>query len=370
MAKTWRICVIGSTGRGNYGHALDTAWLDIPATRVVAVADDNKSGAASAARRLKTDRSYTDWREMLDREKPEIVAICPRWVDRHAEMAIEAASRGIHVYMEKPFCRNLEEADAIVAACREGKARLAVAHPTRYSPRLETVRQLIADGAIGEVLEWRARGKEDRRGGSEDLWVLGTHVLDMIHALAGQPENCYATVTVDGRPVSRNDVVEGNEGLGPLAGDAIQATYQMPQGAQAIFSSVRNQQGKPSRYGLRIFGSAGVLEIREAAMAPVRILQDPSWSPGLSGSNWQTVTTGGIGQPEPLTGKEHSARHHAAILDLLDAIQNDRRPKGDELAARDVTEMIMAVFESARTETVVPLPLKNRQHPLTQLAER
>ena len=367
MSKTWRVGVIGSTGRGNYGHGLDVAWQAIDRTQVVAVADDNKSGAAAAARKLKLNHSFTDWRQMLDEARPEIVAICPRWVDRHAEMAIEAASRGIHVYMEKPFCRTLEEADAIAAACRAGKAKLAVAHPTRYSPRLATVRKLIADGAIGDVLEWRARGKEDRRGGSEDLWVLGTHMLDVIHVLAGLPETCLAQVTQAGRAVTRKDVVEGNEGLGPLAGDAVQAVYQLKDGSQAMFSSVRNQRGNPSRYGLRIFGSTGVLELREGAMAPVRILQDASWSPGLSGKAWQAVSTAGIGQPEPLTGSEHSARHHAAILDLLAAIEDDRRPLGDELAARDVAEMIMAVFESARTGGVVSLPLENRQHPLRQL---
>ena len=49
------------------------------------------------------------------------------------------------------------------------------------------VKKLIADGAIGTLLEFRGRGKEDRRGGGEDLWVLGSHVLDMIRALHEPP---------------------------------------------------------------------------------------------------------------------------------------------------------------------------------------
>ena len=52
MQKKFRVGVIGRTGRGNYGHGLDTAWLDVPQTEVVAVADDDKSGLAAAAKRL------------------------------------------------------------------------------------------------------------------------------------------------------------------------------------------------------------------------------------------------------------------------------------------------------------------------------
>jgi len=116
MTKTYRVAVIGSTNRGNYGHAVDTAWLAVPQTKIVAVADDNKGGMAAAARRLKVNRAYLDYRKRLDETKPDIVAVCPRWIDQHRDMAIYALERGSHVYMEKPFCRTLAEADEIVAA--------------------------------------------------------------------------------------------------------------------------------------------------------------------------------------------------------------------------------------------------------------
>ena len=102
---------------------------------------------------------------MLDRVRPDIAAVCPRWVDRHRDMAVAAAQRGVHVYMEKPLCRNLAEADEIVDACQRTHVKLAVAHPTRYSPKLATVKGLLDGGKLGRVLEFRARGKEDRRGG-------------------------------------------------------------------------------------------------------------------------------------------------------------------------------------------------------------
>ncbi len=367
MAKTYRVAVIGSTGRGNYGHGLDTTWLDCERTEIVGIADPDKQGLADAARRLKVEQTFPDYREMLDKVQPEIVAVASRWVDQHHVIAQDAAERGIHIYMEKPFCQTLEQADQIADICQRTHTLLALALPTHYSPTLATVKRLIGEGAIGQVLEYRARGKEDRRGGAEDLWVLGTHVLDMVRVLGGHPLACYAQVLAEQRPVTKRDVVEGAEGLGPLAGDSISAMYTMPQGAVAHFQSVRNAAGKPSRYGLMVYGSRGVFEILEGTLPSVKYLGDPSWSPGRSGANWQDVSSAGIGKPEPLTGTHANHRHLLAIDDLLDAIENNRQPKCNIEQAIGVTEMIMGVFESHRLRQPVTLPLKNRRHPLSML---
>lgn len=367
MPKEYRVAVIGSTGKGNYGHGLDVAWNAVANTKIVAVADDNKSGRLAASRKLKLDRSFADYREMFDKVKPDIAAICPRWIDRHAEMALAAAERGIHVYMEKPFCRNLEEADRLVAACEKHKVKLAVAHPTRYSPKLNTIRKLIGEGKIGKVLEYRGRGKEDARGGGLDLWVLGTHVMDMIHAIGGRPKWCQAELLQNGKSVTKADVTQGAEGIGPLAGNSVRAMFGMPDGATAYFNSHANERGRPSRYGLQIFGSKGAIELLEGTMPSVKYLADSGWSPGRSGAQWQNVSTAGIDQPEPLVGRKYTARHTLAILDLLDAIEKNREPLDSARVAGETTEMILAVFESHRLQAPVELPLKNRKHPLTLL---
>ncbi len=77
----------------------------------------------------------------------------------------------------------------------------------------------------------------------------------MILAIGGAPQWCFATVTQNGKSITARDVVEGNEGIGPLAGDAVHAMYGMPGGAIAYFASVKNAGGSPSRYGLQIYGS-------------------------------------------------------------------------------------------------------------------
>lgn len=369
MAENYRIGVIGRTGRGDYGHDLDTAFLEVPNARIVAVADDDKVGLAAEAKKLGVEAAFADYREMLDKAKPDIVVIGTRWLDQHRDMAVAAAERGIHIYMEKPLCRTLAEADEIVAACERSHVKLALAHPTRYSPRLATLKRLIEEGKLGRVLEYRGRGKEDQRGGGEDLWVLGTHVMDMIRYLGGHPQWCFARVMQDGHPIAKDDVVEGAEGIGPLAGDAVTAMYGMPDGSMAYFQSVRNAAGKPSRYGLQIYGSAGAAEVLEGVMPSVKFLADGGWSPGRSKKNWQDVSSAGIGLPEPLSGPEYKARHLLALRDLLQAIEANEQPLSNVYEARGALEMIVAVFESHRQGRPVKLPLENRANPLAMLGD-
>lgn len=366
-ARKYRIGVIGSTKRGDYGHGLDTAWSEHPNSEVVAVADDDKGGLASAAGKLKVGRTFGDYRKMIDEVKPDVVAICPRWVDQHRDMTLAAVERGIHVYMEKPFCRNLDEADELIAAAAKTKARIAIAHPTRYSPKLETVWNLIREGAIGRVLEYRGRGKEDHRGGAEDLWVLGSHMLDVVLALAGLPQWCEARVTLQGRPIQKSDVIDGPEGLGPLAGDSVTVRYGLTDGESAYFASRKNGQGKPSRYGLQIVGTGGILDVVEGTMPAVKILQSSGWNLGRNEPAWQDVSSAGIGKSEPLTDAKYRSRHYLAIADLFDAIESERAPKCSAEAARDVLQMILAVFESQRIGGPASLPLTNRKHPLSML---
>src|SRR4051794_15255760 len=221
----YRAAAIGRTGRGDYGHGIDLALKDQPKLTIVAVADEDPKGRAEAARRLGVDRAYADYRAMLDREKPLFVAIGPRWLDCHREMATACAERGIHVFCEKPLAPTLADCDAIVAACERSHTKLAIAFQSRYSPRFERVKELIADGEIGEVLELRGRGKEDRRGGGEDMMVLGSHIMDLIRGFQGDAAWCFARVTEGGRPVGKAEVRQGAEGLGLLAGDRVDAMF-------------------------------------------------------------------------------------------------------------------------------------------------
>lgn len=367
MAK-YRVAIIGSTNRGNYGHGLDGPWQHLDSCDVVAVADDHEGGRAAAIKRTGAKTGYADYREMLVKEEPNIVAICPRWLERHHEMALACAEHGCHIYMEKPFCPTLKQADEIVQACEMRHLKLAVAHNTRHSPVVRVVKQLIRDGRIGDVLEARVRGKEDsRRGGGEDLWVLGTHMLDLAGMLFGDVESCFATVRENGETVSKKHVKPGNEGIGPLAGDHIQATYQFKNGVNGFFASKRGASGSPTRFGLTIVGSKGLIKLQSGYGRTAYLLEDSSWSPGQSGKQWQPITSNGVGKPETIKADSHDGGNTSAATDLIASIESGRQPLSNMYDARAATEMIVSVFESHRLGGPVKLPLKTRENPLTLL---
>ncbi|WP_437204893.1 Gfo/Idh/MocA family protein [Planctomicrobium sp. SH664] len=361
-----RVAVIG--GRGNYGHGLDKVWLEIPQAEIVALADDNAEALAKAAGRLQVQQTFSDYRKMLDTVKPDVVSICPRWVDLHFDMGMACAERGIHMYLEKPFVPTLAEADQLIAACRKTNAKLAIACQTRYGSRVDAARQLIQEGRIGQVLEYRARGKEDHRGGAEDLWVLGTHVFDLIEFFGGCPQWCFGTLLEKGRPVLPQDIRDGAEGLGPLAGDQVQAMYGMPDNSTAYFASRRGNNTKGERFGLQIFGTEGIVEIMSGFQSSVQILADRNWSPGRSGKTWEVVEEAELTDIDPALAASLKNGNVVAVLDLLAAIREDRDPRCGPDDGRATLEMIHGVFESHRLQRPVTLPLENRRHALSLLA--
>ncbi|MCX6900251.1 MAG: Gfo/Idh/MocA family oxidoreductase [Verrucomicrobia bacterium] len=368
-ARKLRVAVIGHTGRGNYGHGLDTMWLRLPETEIVGVADADEKGLAAEVKKLKLARGCADYRAMLAETKPDIVAIAPRFVDEHRDMAlaaVEAGARGI--YSEKPFCRTPAEADEIVAACERRQVKLALAHVGRYHPVLPVVERLLREGGIGRLLELRARGKEDSRGGALDLWVLGSHVLNLATYFGGKPLACSATLLQGGRPVVRGDVKDGDEGVGPLAGNEVHARFEMERGVPLFFDSVQGAGEKGTGFGLQLVGTKGIVDVRSDKEPLVQLLAGSPFLPGRP-RIWVPISSAGLGKPEPLAEvKETGNRHLFAGRDLIAAMRENRAPLCSALDGRVVVEMICAVFESHRLNGQhVTFPLKTRQNPLAML---
>ncbi|WP_345737085.1 Gfo/Idh/MocA family oxidoreductase [Prosthecobacter algae] len=368
-AKT-RVAVIGHTGHGNFGHGLDAMWLDIPETEIVGVADADPKGLAGALKKLKLDKGFADYRQMLKDTRPEIVAIGPRHIDQHHEMAMAAIEAGVRgIYMEKPFMPTLVQADEVIAACEKHGTRLALAHRNRYHPVLPLLKKRVAEGTIGRPLEYRVRGKEDARGGSLDLWVLGSHLFNLVHYFAGDPRACIATVYQDSRLVTKMDVKEGAEGIGPLAGNEVHARFEMADGLPAFFDSVQNAGTKTAGFGVQIIGTEGIIDLRIDEEPVAHLLAGSPFDPVATPRAWVPITTAGIGKIETVENiRKLVGGHVAPGRDLIAAIREEREPLCSAKDARVTLEMTMGIFESHRLHGQrVELPLKDRQHPLTRL---
>jgi predicted dehydrogenase len=363
----YRVAVIGRTGKGNYGHGLSTVWLKCDKAEIVAVADENEAGRAEEAKKLKAKNTYADYRQMLEKEKPQIVAVADRWPDCHRDMVLACAEHGASIFLEKPVAQTLQQADEMVAACEKHHVKCAVAHQTAYSPRVKVVKQLIAEGKIGEVMELRGHGKEDRRGGGEDMMVLGTHTFDLMRHLAGDAKWCSARVQHAGRKAVSGDVRKAGEDLGPIMGDHITASYGFGGIAVGTYFTHVAKAGANTRYWLEIRGTKGVIHIGFGILPPAYLCEDSSGMFGKSKAAWHEISSAGVGKPEPATSKDLDNGNILIVNDLIEAIEKDRAPLDSIHDGRAALEMILAVYESHRLERVVELPLKNRKHPLAAM---
>jgi predicted dehydrogenase len=362
--RSYRACVIGSTGRGNYGHGLDTAFQRIPGVSVVALADPDEKGRTEGARRSGAARTYADWREMLRSEKPDLVSIGPRWPIDRAEMVTAAAEVGAHVYMEKPIARDLLEADAIVEIAERRGIRIVVAHQVREAPALLHLRRQIEEGLIGDLLELRTRGKEDHRSGGEDLMVLGTHCMYLMRAFAGPASWCSARVSENGREIVAGDRREATEPLGPVAGDTIHATYAFGGGVVGHFASQKRHGGPPGSFQISIHGSKGVVLVHIDQEPEIYWLPDPVWSPGRSKTEWRPLE-GAPSSADPSGLRREEAANKRAVEGLIRWIETGEESPISIREGRAALEMILAVYASHLRGARAALPLAERKHPLS-----
>ncbi len=363
-SKKYRACVIGDWENGQYGHQLHLAWKNLPNVEVAGLADPHEKARAKFGKEAGAAKTYADYKEMLATEKPDLVSIGPRFTIRHKEYLLASAEVNAHGYMEKPLAVDLAEADEMVAAIEAKNLKWAVAHQKRMTPQIAHVKKKVfEEGLIGDILEIRARGKEDKRAGGEDLLVLGTHSMDLLLYFLGKPEWVAADITVDGRPAKKEDVHEPTEPLGPVMGDRIQAIYGYGGGLKAYFSSMKSADGDGGRWGLDIYGSKGIVTIRIPNEPIIFMLRDSSWAPGDKDAKWETLPD--APPALPTDNKELiNTMNGFATADLLASIEENREPGVSMQKARDALEMIMGVYDSYIAGGVVKFPLKERIHPL------
>jgi predicted dehydrogenase len=359
-----RACVYGHTGRGGYGHGLDTCWSRMDNVKVVAVADPDEKGRDAAAKRLGLTKTYASFAEMLDAEKPDLASHGPRWVEKRLEMLTIAAERKVDVFMEKPIALSLEEADAIVAVAEKHQTKIVVAHQNRLLPQVLHLKKLLDEGLIGQLLEIRTRGKEDTRAGGEDLMVLGTHCLYLMRMFAGEPLWCTARVTQDGRDITVADRRAATEPLGPVAGAAIQAQFAFPKDVMGYFASQKVPKGEGGRFQCTLYGSKGVAHFAIGTDAAVQYLPVPLWSDKTVW--WKPLPDApSNAHSSGLTGT--AAANRFIVEELIRIRGTKERSPVDIYEARATLEMIHSVYAAHLSGGRATLPLKDRKHPLGTL---
>jgi len=358
--KKYKACIIGDSKMGGYGHCIQYAFALRDDVATVALADPDESGRTRHAKEVGVERTYAGYREMLEKERPDLVAVAPRWTVNHKDYMLACAEAGAHGFIEKPFCDDLSNGDEMVAAIEAKNLKWAIAFNFRGMPLVQHARRLVEQGLIGTVLEARGRGKEDRRAGGEDLIVLGAHVLDLMRFfMGGSPIWCTADITDKGRASTAANVRQATEPLGPIVGDRVHAMYGFPNGVVGYFDSMLNPDGNGGRFGIDIYGTRGILSIRiPAGDSTVRVqcLEKSTWSDGA----WKPLPDA----PSVEMKDPHRERNRIITDDLIAAIEEDRRPVFSVQDGLASWEMTQAVFDSCVQGGRVAIPLTNRKHPL------
>ena len=168
MAKTYRVGVIGFAHM--HINELMRVFGELPNVEWVACADTTPSRPELVEARFTRDWNkkhaheeigipavYDDYREMLDKERFDLVLFCPENA-RHGEVAEAIAAHGAHMVTEKPMAASQPEALRMARAARSAGVTLAVNWPTTWSAAVRTAFRLIREGAIGQLWEvkWRA----------------------------------------------------------------------------------------------------------------------------------------------------------------------------------------------------------------------
>ncbi len=200
---------VGIQGAGWVSGEHIKAFTKNPHTEVVAVSSRTLEGAKAKAKEtgLKDARLYTRIEDLLDDKGVDIVAICtPQQL--HAEETVKSAKAGKHVLIEKPVATSLEGLKAMRDAVRKAKVKTVVSFVLRWNPLVWTVKNLIADDALGKVYyvecdyqshlgDWWsgwhwARKKEN---GVNSWLVSGVHAVDMARFMAAKGRYEAAKIT-------------------------------------------------------------------------------------------------------------------------------------------------------------------------------
>ena len=375
MSKTYSAAVIGSTGKGGYGHRLDTAF-DIDDVELVAIADHDPEGLADAGERLGVSQLYRDYRQMLEMEKPDFVSIAPSWVTERVPMIEAAAAVGCHIYCEKPVAGSLVEVDTIVAACQSAKVKMAVAHQWRAMLPVQKIIKDVKVGKFGKLLRVRTRPKDDSRGGGEELLLHGTHLFDLMMAFAGEPRWASGHITVDNREATTEDTGQGNAPVGPIIGDSISAIFGFDNGVRGFFDStaglaIPGESNFDNLYGLSLECERASLELREPG--DVYIYPVPRVLPDLRDLAWERVWMREWHErpehaPDLLRKNWLNIGNKTLARDLIDAAEADREPLSSIRMVRFVNEMVQGVYSShLLSGQRITIPLTERTHPLGEL---
>ncbi|MBM3934287.1 MAG: Gfo/Idh/MocA family oxidoreductase [SAR202 cluster bacterium] len=269
-------------------------------------------------------RRYTDYREMLAKEKLDILTVAtPEHL--HRDVTVLAAKTGLKaIFCEKPLATSLEDADAMIEACEANKVVLTVGYTRRWAPLYHTVRDALRSGAIGPL------GTVYTSFGGPQAWLFrnGTHLLDAICFFAeSEPVKAFAHLE---EGFDDWDTFKGEGGIKTVRDPGLTGYVQFANGVRGLYSSHKTMSN-----GIRevvLDGPKGQISFQ---------LEDP-----MARLKTPTQTLPWFAESMLVPPRYKTIGIEAVYAELIDSIENGTESVCTAREARKTVQIMMAFLQS------------------------
>lgn len=298
----------------------------------------------------KSIRKYDDYKKMIEDVTPELVSIATE-SGNHAEIALYCIDNGINVIIEKPMAMSMSDADEIIRRSEEKGVKVSACHQNRFNIAIQELRKAIEAGRFGKLshgsihVRWNRNENYYKQAPWRGTWAQDggalmnqcIHGIDLLRWMMGDEiDEIYGATRQQ-----FHDYLE--------AEDVGMAVIKFKNGAIGTIEGTTNVYPENLEETLYIFGEKGTVKIGGTSTNNIDVWnfadesEDDSKNKGLKE---QTSNVYGNG-------------HTSLFADVIDAIENDRKPYVDAVAGRNALEVVLSIYKSQKTKNTVKLPLKD-----------
>jgi UDP-N-acetyl-2-amino-2-deoxyglucuronate dehydrogenase len=351
----------GIIGCGGVGPTHAGALLRIEDAELVATADVIPQRAKDLAAKLNLSKVYDSDEALLADRDIDVVCICTP-SGMHADHTARAMRAGKHVVVEKPMEISLDACDRMIAVSRETGKKLSVISQHRFDPATIQVKQAIDSGKLGKIIlatasvkwwrkqhyydvaNWRGTWAGD---GGGSLMNQGVHTVDILQWLTGGIESVFGHIMTAAHTIETEDI-------------AVAALKFNCGAVGTLTASTAAFPGSPAR--IEIFGTEGSAIIEGDRLKQMTFKNGETVTPEAAASDAVSVAQGGTASVKDEATRRAAFSdkkagwgdaHRAQILDLIHAIRTDTQAIMDGPAARKPVEVVLSIYESARTGQMV-----------------
>jgi hypothetical protein len=320
---------------------------------IVAVCDvlEEKMEELLAKYGLEKDESikrYTDYKKMVEEMQPELASIATE-SGIHAEIALYCIEKGVNLIIEKPMAMSIEDANRIIDLAEEKNVKVSACHQNRFNVAIQKLRKAVESGRFGKLshgsihVRWNRnagyyeqapwRGTWEQDGGA--LMNQCIHGIDLLRWMMGDEiEEIYGATRQQ-----FHDYLE--------AEDVGMAVIKFKNGAIGTIEGTTNVFPKNLEETLYIFGENGTVKIGGTSTNNIDV-----WDFAVETEEDQENK--GL---EEETSNVYGNGHTSLFADVMDAIENDRKPYVDAVAGRNALEVVLSIYKSQKTVAPVKFPL-------------